>query len=568
MSSGPIGPASMLMRRAYLLSATAMAACLLVAAAPAGAAQPATGRLLVLLDHPPASKAARVADARAVVARAGARAAGASVPHIGLVTVRPRPGVRPAALAARLRRDPAVASVQAEHRFTLRADPGDPALHTLEASPGAPAGTVVEWWAQRENLPAAWDVSQGDGATVAIIDTGIDAAHPEFAGRIAGTLDLDDQFGDGPPTTDQVGHGTHVSSLACANAGNGVGLAGAGYHCSMLIIKSDLSDSSVASAIVAATDHNADSINMSFGTDGSEPAADAVVRAIDYAYQRGVVMVAAAADDPVTEQGDPSNVLQPTGTGPDITAGKGLSVTAADFNDNRAFFAGRGTQISLAAYGAFGTPGGPAGIFGAFPSNITALDTGPPPNTPCACRTTFQGDTRYAYIQGTSMAAPMVAAVAALMSQVNPDLNAGDIIRLLKDTASRPDGNGWSPDMGWGILDAGAALNAARGQDRTAPVSHLRAPSVVHGARKFKVRWSGFDPAPAGLVASGILRYEVWRSTNGRPAERVAVTSATSRRFYGRRGSRYAFYTIAIDPAGNREAGPARPDARVRVVRR
>ena len=556
------------MRRAYLLPVTLMAAFVLLAAAPAGAEQPATGRLLVLLDHPPASKAASAAEARAVVARAGARRSGASVPHIGLLTVRPKPGDRPAALAARLRRDPAVASVQVEHRFTLRIDPGDPALHTLESSAGAPSGTVVEWWAQRENLPAAWDISEGDGATVAIIDTGIDAAHPEFAGRISGTLDLDDQLGDGPPTTDQVGHGTHVSSLACANAGNGIGLAGAGYHCSMLIIKSDLSDSSVASAIVAATDQNVDSINMSFGTDGSQPAADAVVRAIDYAYQRGVVMVAAAADDPVTEQGDPSNVLQPTGSGPDITAGKGLSVTAADFNDDRAYFAGRGTQISLAAYGAFGTPGGPAGIFGAFPANITSLDTGPPPNAPCACRTTFQGDKRYAYIQGTSMAAPMVAAVAALMSHLNPDLNAGDIIRLIKETANRPAGARFSPELGWGILDARAALDAARGQDRTAPISHLRAPSVVHGAKRFKVRWSGFDPAPAGLVASGILHYEVWRSVNGRPAERVAVTSATSRRFYGRRGSRYAFYTIAVDRAGNREAGPTRPDARVRVVRR
>src|SRR3954465_12181901 len=170
MSSGPIGPGSMLMRAASLLLGRTMAACLLVAAAPAGAAQPATGRLLVLLDHPPAGQAARAAEAHAVVARAGARRAGASAPRIGLVTVRPRPGERPAALAARLRRDPAVASVEVEHRFTLRADPGDPALSTAEPSAGAPPGTPIEWWAQRENLPAAWDISKGDGATVAAID--------------------------------------------------------------------------------------------------------------------------------------------------------------------------------------------------------------------------------------------------------------------------------------------------------------------------------------------------------------------------------------------------------------
>ena len=83
-----------------------------------------------------------------------------------------------------------------------------------------------------------------------------------------------------------------------------------------MVERSDLSDFSVAQSIVDATDRGADAINMSFGTDGSRPAAHGIVDAIDYAYKRGVVLVAAAADDPIEEQGDPSNVLQPTGTGP------------------------------------------------------------------------------------------------------------------------------------------------------------------------------------------------------------------------------------------------------------
>src|SRR4051795_2906241 len=100
MSSGPIRSASRLMRRAYLLSLTAVGAFLVVGASPAGAEQPTTGRLLVLLDHSPGGQPARAATARAVVARADARRTGSSSPHIGLVTVRPRPGDRPAALAA------------------------------------------------------------------------------------------------------------------------------------------------------------------------------------------------------------------------------------------------------------------------------------------------------------------------------------------------------------------------------------------------------------------------------------------------------------------------------------
>jgi subtilisin family serine protease len=523
----------------------------------------------VLLDRGTgASPRAHAAAATAVIARAGARRAGHQAPAIGLVTVRPRAGESLRALAARLRADPRVASVQAEHRYALRLAPDDPALAAPES--GAPAGTTVEWWAARQNLPAAWDISQGENAVVAVVDTGIDGGHPEFAGRIKDTVDLDNQAGDGPPTVDEVGHGTHVASLACATAGNGIGLAGAGYRCSLLVVKTDLSDSSVAQAIVTATDRGADSINMSFGTDGTAPAADAVVKAIDYAYQRNVVMVAAAADDPVEEQGDPSNVLQPTGSGQDITAGKGLSITAANFNDQRAPFAGRGTQISMAAYGAYGVSGGPRGIFGAFPQATTELEAPPltiPPTPACGCRTTFNGDNRYAYLQGTSMASPMVAAVAALMRRLNPALHASEIVRMLKETARRPAGAGWSPDLGWGILDGGAALAAARALDRTPPQSRLRAPATVRG-RSFTLKWTGEDPAPPGLLASGIARYEVWRSANGRPARRIASTTATRLKVAARRGSRYAFFTVAVDKAGNREPQPTAPDAHTRVLRR
>lgn len=553
------------MRQLALLAALAA----LAAPAAASAATHPTGRLLVLLDRPAGDRASAAA-AQAVVASNGARRGGHSVPQIGLVTVRPRAGESLRALAQRLRGDPRVASVQPEGRFRLREVPNDPALSVEETAPGTPAGTPVQWWAARERLPEAWDLTRGASALVAVIDSGIDASHPEFAGRISGLIDLDANPGDGPPSVDEQGHGTHVAGLACATAGNGIGLAGAGYGCSLLVVKSDLSDSSVAASIVQAVDRGADSINMSFGEDGRTAVPDAELRAIDYAYQRGVTLVAAAADSPVTEQGDPANQLQPTNTGPDITAGKGLSVTAADFDDRRASFAGRGTQISMAAYGAFRygsiVPSGPPGILSTFPAGTTDIEGGVPP---CGCRTTFQGDSRYAYLSGTSMAAPMVAAVAALVHSVNRDLAAADVIRILKQTATRPPGSGWSPDLGWGILNAAAAVQAARGIDRTPPVSRLRAPRRVRRGRAFVLRWRGHDPAPAGLTASGIGRFEVWRSVNGRAARRIRVTGGRRLRVRaGRRGRRYAFFTIAVDKAGNRETRPRGFDARTRVVRR
>jgi serine protease len=534
--------------------------------APAAHAQAArTGRLLVTVKRDAGTPRARV-TAAALAATAAARPAGYSVPQIRLVTLRALRGEGLHALAMRLRADPRVARVEVEHRGRPRFNANDPALSTPETAPGTPAGTPVEWWAARSNFPLAWDVSTGSGATVAVIDTGAETTHPELADRVVGAASFDP---DGSPATaDTVGHGTHVASLACGAGNNGVGLAGAGLRCRMLILKSDFSDSSMAKAIVYAVDHGADAINMSFGTDPGPQPAQAVRDAVDYAYRHNVVMAAAAADRPVTEQGYPANILQPTGTGPDLAAGLGLSVTAADVSDARASFAGRGSQISLAAYGAYDSTSsgnGPPGIFGAFTAGTNELETGSialPPRPPCNCRTTFAGDARYAYVQGTSMATPIVAATGALVRHLNPDLTAADIVRLIKETARRPAGV-WTEELGWGILDAGAALTRAASIDRRAPTSRVKrlAPRTAKG--QITVRWSATDPAPAGVRASGIARYELWRATDGGRFKRLYTTTRTSRRVTLRRGGRYRFYTVAVDHAGNRESAPKQADTRI-----
>src|SRR3954454_5804286 len=287
-----------------------------------------TGRLWVPLEKP-AGPRAQAPAVTAIAAGTGARRAGPSVPQIHLVTLRPPAGTGLAAFARTLRATPGVAHVEAERRFTPRYTPNDPAITTPES--GTAQGTTIEWWAQREGLFEAWDISRGTNATVAVIDTGFDGSHPEFTGRIRYSIDYD---GGGSPTvTDEAGHGTHVASLACATADNAQGLAGTGFGCGLMLYKTELSTSSVAATIVDAADRGADAINMSFGEDGSTTPAKAIVDAIDYAYDKGVLMAAAAADQPVEEQGDPANILQPAGTGQDITQGKGLSVTAANFND-------------------------------------------------------------------------------------------------------------------------------------------------------------------------------------------------------------------------------------------
>ncbi len=553
--------------RARLLTGAAAALAALALLVPAGAARaaapPATGRLLVTLA--PGAQRAPARAAAAVAAAAGARRAGWSVPAIGLVTLRPARGERPAALARALRADPRVAGVEAEHRARIRFEPDDPALAAPETAAGTPPGTTVEWWAARSGFPAAWDITTGQGAIVAVIDTGTETTHPELADRIAGAQSFDRS---GPATSDPVGHGTHVASLACGAGNNAIGLAGAGLRCRLLAIRSDFTDSSVAASIVWAADHGADAINMSFGTDPGEQPSLPVRDAIDYAYAKGVVLAAAAADQPIEDQGYPASLLQPTGTGGDPAAGKGLSVTAADAGDQRASFAGRGTQISLGAYGTFAPRGGgPKGIFGAFTSATNELETGAvgvPPRPPCRCRATFGDDARYAYLQGTSMSTPMVAATGALMRRLNPALPIAEILRAIKETASRPAGAGWNPELGWGILDAGAALARARDADRTPPTSRIRSARRT-GARRITLRWRGSDAGPRGVRRSGIARYELWRSAGAGRPRRVAVTRRTSRRMAVTRGRRYRFYTVAVDAAGNREPPPPRPDATVRV---
>jgi serine protease len=237
--------------------------------------------------------------------------------------------------------------------------------------------------------------------------------------------------------------------------------------------------------------------------------------------------------------------------------GKGLSVTAADFDDHRAWFAGSGTQISLAAYGAF-RPGsapfgagasGPPGVLGAFPSNQTEFEQGV---TPCGCRISFGGDNRYGYLQGTSMAAPQVSAAAALVRTLNPDIGALLAARILKETARRPAGT-WTTDLGWGILDAGAALELARRIDVTPPTTRVTSAPRRTRKRSVVVRWTGSDVARPGLIASGLSTVSLYVGRNGRTPHFYKRTRHHTIRVRVRRGTTYRFYTLGVDKVGNRQ---------------
>lgn len=512
---------------------------------PAGPAERPTGRLLVSIrgtDATPRAVRSRVRDAL----RAQGSTTGPTETLGATAAVPVRGAAARAALRARLARDPRVVEVLEEERATPRSLPSDPVLR--DRDPEAPAGVSLAWWASRMGLPEAWELANGRGTTVAVIDSGFDLTHPQLAPVVEDSLVSQVAGVAGTSRTDEYGHGTHVASLACSAFNDGAGTVGAGGRCRLVTIKSDLYDLSVARAVRRATGLGVDAIVMSFGTDGARPASRALQGALEDAAEEGVVLVAAAADGPTTEQGWPANVLQPTGTGPDPDEGIGLTVTAATAGGSRALFAGLGDQISVAAYGAYGNGSGPPGIVGAFPAARVPAEDPTAAGDAAATRTSVRGDTRYAYQAGTSMATPMVAGVAVLVRSANPDLGAAAIAAVIKRTARRS--AGWTPSLGWGIVDGEAAVEAGRRIDLRAPSATFASRSAVVTRPVRTLSWRGTDRSPAPLVPSGLRTVEVWRSVDGGRFRYVAR---------GRRGATVEVprgtvrYTLrAVDGAGNR----------------
>jgi subtilisin family serine protease len=475
-------------------------------------------------------------------------------------------------LSARLSDTPLVTGVQPEYRARFRYAPNDPALYAHD--PNAPGADFAQWNVLHTGVEAAWNLARGSGGEVAVIDSGIYSGHPDLAGRISGALN---QCTDPPVlggcegtgTGDEEGHGTHVSGLACAATDNAYGIASIGFGCSIYSLKSDLTYTSIVNSIYAAVAHGADAINMSFG--GGDASSE-LQAAIHYAWASGAVPVAAGDNTPTPAPSNnyPAQYVQPEGSGPNIDSGEGLVVTSAAHSGQRSSWAQKTSGVSVAAHGSAtdSMSGGQQGILSTWPPPVVAGDSR-------GVRTSVGGDNRFAYLVGTSMATPQVAGLVALMRSARPSIPAARIVRLIKLTAGGC-GRYGDTGLGWGTIRSDRALAAATQRDIFAPVSRVRSAKVGHVPGRGPVgvlRLKRFDARPEApctkeIPSSGVKSVAVFASANGGRYRRIAKTRKGRIRFTAKPRRRYRFFSVAVDKAGNREALPARPDAKLRVRRR
>ena len=174
-----------------------------------------------------------------------------------------------------------------------------------------------DWSLRKVNAPGAWTFGTGSAATVvAVVDTGVDATHPDLAGALVPGWDF---VGDDGDASDEHGHGTAVAGVIAARSDNRVGVASACWSCSIMPIKVVGADGvgaseDIAAGIAWAADHGAHVINLSLVLTGDDPA---VVRAVAHAQARGALVVAAAGNaggEGLTYPGGYTGVLSVAGT--------------------------------------------------------------------------------------------------------------------------------------------------------------------------------------------------------------------------------------------------------------
>ncbi len=372
-----------------------------------------------------------------------------------------------------LRRAPGVRWAEPNYRVRASLRPNDSAYR-------------LQWHYPLVSLPSAWDVTTGDpGVIVAVVDTGILSGHPDLAGQLVAGYDFvrdpvaagdgngidsnPEDPGDRSNPASSSFHGTHVAGTIAARSNNGAGVAGVAWNTRLMPLRalgaSGGTSYDVAQAVRFAAglpndsgtvpERRADIINLSLGGEGFSQINQQLYRDL---REAGIFVVASAGNEASTTPGYPAAY--------DTV----ISVSAVDIQRRITPYSNRGTTIDIAA------PGGDSGadVNGdGYPDGV--LSTG-------GTATASGVDFSYVFLSGTSMAAPHVSGIIALMKSINPDLTPAQLVTLLQSGSLTDDlGEPGRDDLyGHGLVNARRAVEAALdsiGADFTAPAS-LQASSL------------------------------------------------------------------------------------------
>ncbi|ANP54016.1 type VII secretion-associated serine protease mycosin [Streptomyces griseochromogenes] len=292
-----------------------------------------------------------------------------------------------------------------------------------------------QWGLSALHLDEAWRTTKGRGITVAVLDTGVEADHPDLAGNVLPAKDMIG-FGAEPGDRTWARHGTAMAGIIAGHGhgpGDTDGVMGVAPEAKILPVRVILEDgdsartkarttrgNALADGIRWAADHGADVINLSLGDDSDsahpEPSED---EAVQYALKKGVVVVASAGNG-----GDKGDHVSYPAAYPGV-----IAATAVDKYGTRASFSTRRWYSAVSAPGV----------------DVVIADP----------------DHKYYAGWGTSAASAFVSGAAALIKAAHPNLAPAQIKKLLEDTARDAPVGGRDDSRGFGMIDPAAALKAA-----------------------------------------------------------------------------------------------------------
>jgi subtilisin family serine protease len=299
-----------------------------------------------------------------------------------------------------------------------------------------------QWGLDQIKAAGAWSRGAlGAGATIAIVDTGVDLNHPDLQGKLLPGVDLVTDETCTPGAQDLNGHGTHVAGIAAASTNNGIGGAGTAPSAGILPVRVLDSTGSgtgedISNGIKWAADHGAQVINLSLGNDIPVVDVTGLGAAVDYAWSHGAVIVAAAGNSTLPLCSYPA------------ASTHAICVAATDSAGFPSIYSNfplrldGGVAVRAPGGDGSGDCGPDADIWSTYWPGASGADAEAcPPKG-------------YEPLAGTSMATPFVSGIAAMLRGAG--LSNQQVVDCIKRTSSN--GGSYDPIFGYGIVNAEAAV--------------------------------------------------------------------------------------------------------------